>query len=360
MERKPTASITTMKHIAEQAGVSTATVSRTITHPEKVSVITRNKIIQVMADMGYNAQSSSSKSRYIESHQILIIVPNICDPFFGEIIRGCETVASQNGYTVLLSDCAHQINNNDFFKNRYITHQTDGVILLGTQLLPPDNASQHHSPPIIMVNEFIPEIAIPAVHTDNMTAAFEAVNYLCQLGLRHIACIAGPEKLPLCRYRLQGYIQALRRNSIEIDPRYIVRGDFTFESGITAFRQLMTLSVAPDALFCHNDTMALGAMFQAKNSGFCIPQDLSLIGFDDIESARYSDPPLTTITQPRFDMGCEAMQLLLERLQGKQISNGSRLLDFELKIRGTTRQLIKNSRSDTPPKPGKWPRIGAY
>jgi len=142
--------------------------------------------------------------------------------------------------------------------------------------------------------------------------------------------------MPLCHYRLQGYVQALRRHGMTVDPRYIVRGDFTFEAGAAALKQLMLLPQPPQALFCHSDIMALGAMAQAKTLGLRIPQDLSLVGFDDIELSRYSDPQLTTVAQPRYAIGREAMLLLLEQLQGRRVSNGSRLLDSELKVRGST------------------------
>ncbi|ATZ10100.1 DNA-binding transcriptional regulator CytR [Erwinia amylovora] len=335
--------VATMKDVANKAGVSTATVSRALMNPEKVSAATRSKVEQAVIAVGYSAHSIARNARRGESRTILVIVPDICDPFFSEIIRGIEVVAAGHGYLVLIGDCAHQNQQDKSFLNMMLTRQTDGVVLLGS-LIPFDISMEDPRilPPMVMANEFAPQREIPTVHIDNLTAAFEAVSHLQKLGHRRIACICGPEEMPLCQYRLQGYIQALRRHGVTVDPQYIVRGDFTFDAGSQAMKQLMRLPQPPDALFCHSDIIALGAMSQAKSMGLRVPQDLSLIGFDDIELSRYSDPQLTTVAQPRFNIGREAMLLLLEQLQGKTVSNGSRLLDFELKIRGSTAPSLRD------------------
>lgn len=146
-----------------------------------------------------------------------------------------------------------------------ITKQIDGMLLLGSRL--PFDASieeQRNLPPMVMANEFAPELELPTVHIDNLTAAFDAVNYLYEQGHKRIGCIAGPEEMPLCHYRLQGYVQALRRCGIMVDPQYIARGDFTFEAGSKAMQQLLDLPQPPTAVFCHSDVMALGALSQAK------------------------------------------------------------------------------------------------
>jgi len=144
------------------------------------------------------------------------------------------------------------------------------------------------------------------------------------------------EEMPHCHYRLQGYVQALRRNGIEVDPHYIARGDFTFEAGSDALEQLMAQPQPPTAIFCHTDVMALGAISCAKRRGLRVPEDLSIMGFDDIALSKFCDPPLTTVAQPRFNIGKEAMLLLLDQLQGQTVSNGSRLLDCVLVERGST------------------------
>lgn len=238
---------------------------------------------------------------------------------------------------MLIGDCAQQNQQERTFVNLIITKQIDGMLLLGSNL--PFDASkeeQRNLPPMVMANEFAPELELPTVHIDNLTAAFEAVHYLHQLGHRQIACVAGPEQMPLSHYRLQGYVQALRRNGITVESSYITRGDFTYEAGAQALTQLMAQPKPPTAVFCHSDVMAIGVLSQAKKMGLRVPQDLSIVGFDDLKLAQYCDPPLTTVAQPRFQIGQQAMLLLLEQLNGQTVASGSRLLDSELIIRGST------------------------
>ncbi|WON76848.1 DNA-binding transcriptional regulator CytR [Serratia sp. UGAL515B_01] len=337
MEHKKELSMTTMKDVAEMAGVSTATVSRALMNPEKVSTPTRQKVEQAVLAVGYSPHALSRSVKRNESRTILVIVPNICDPFFADVIQGIEQTAAQHGYLVLIGDCAQQHQQERTFVNLIITKQIDGMLLLGSNL--PFDASkeeQRNLPPMVMANEFAPELELPTVHIDNLTAAFEAVNYLQQLGHKRIACVAGPENMPLSHYRLQGYIQALRRNGIDIESSYITRCDFSYEAGAKALASLMALPKPPTAVFCHSDTIAIGVLSQAKKMGFRIPQDLSIVGFDDIKLTQYCDPPLTTVAQPRFQIGQQAMLLLLEQLHGQVVNNGSRLLDSELIIRDST------------------------
>ncbi|ELY4816879.1 DNA-binding transcriptional regulator CytR [Cronobacter malonaticus] len=338
MKSKKQVAAATMKDVAVRARVSTATVSRALMNPEKVSQATRNRVEQAAIDVGYLPGSLNRNLKRNESRTILVIVPDICDPFFSEIIRGIEVTAAEQGYLVLIGDCAHQNQQEKTFIDLIITKQIDGMLLLGSRL--PFDASkeeQRNLPPMVMANEFAPELELPTVHIDNLTAAFNAVNYLHELGHQRIACIAGPEEMPLCHYRLQGYVQALRRSGMTVDPHYIARGDFTYEAGANALEQLLNLPQPPTAIFCHSDVMALGALSMAKRRGFRVPDDLSIIGFDNIALAEFCDPPLTTVAQPRFDIGREAMLLLLSQLNGHTVSSGSRLLDCELVLRGTTR-----------------------
>ncbi|SQI99002.1 transcriptional (co)regulator CytR [Klebsiella oxytoca] len=234
-----------------------------------------------------------------------------------------KSTAAEQEYLVLIGDCAHQNRQEKTFIDLIITKQIDGMLLLGSRL--PFDAGveeQRNLPPMVMANEFAPELELPTVHIDNLTAAFNAVNYLHELGHRRIGCIAGPEEMPLCHYRLQGYVQALRRSGITVDPHYIARGNFTYEAGANALEQLLTLPEPPTAIFCHSDIMALGALSLAKRRGLKVPEDLSIIGFDNISLSEFCDPPLTTVSQPRFDIGREAMLLLLDQLHGHSVSSG--------------------------------------
>ncbi|MGR6832445.1 DNA-binding transcriptional regulator CytR [Aliivibrio wodanis] len=327
----------TMKDVALSAGVSTATVSRALMTPEKVSLSTRKRVDDAILETGYSPTTLTRTLRRNESKTIVTIVPDICDPYFSDILRGIEDAAVENGYVILVGDSSQQQKREQSFVNLVYTKQVDGMVLLGSDL--PFNASrqeQKNLPPLVMACEYAPELELPTVHIDNLTAAFEAVNYLTKLGHKRVAELSGPESSSLCQFRHQGYQQALRRAGIAMNNAYIHYGNFTFEAGAAAITQLLSLPSPPTAVFCHNDIMAIGATQKAKQMGFRVPQDISIMGFDDIEFSQYCDPPLTTISQPRYEIGRQSMLMLLELLKGNDVRSGSRLLESSLVIREST------------------------
>lgn len=327
----------TMKDVALSAGVSTATVSRALMTPEKVSLSTRKRVNDAISETGYSPTTLTRTLRRNESKTIVTIVPDICDPYFSDILRGIEDAAVENGYVILVGDSSQQQKREQSFVNLVYTKQVDGMVLLGSDL--PFNASrqeQKNLPPLVMACEYAPELELPTVHIDNLTAAFEAVNYLTKLGHKRVAELSGPESSSLCQFRHQGYQQALRRAGIAMNNAYIHYGNFTFEAGAAAITQLLSLSSPPTAVFCHNDIMAIGATQKAKQMGFRVPQDISIMGFDDIEFSQYCDPPLTTISQPRYEIGRQSMLMLLELLKGNDVRSGSRLLESSLIVREST------------------------
>ncbi len=323
----------TMKDVAQLAGVSTATVSRALMNPEKVSASTRKKVELAVVESGYSPNSLAKNLRRNESKTIIALVPDICDPYYSDIIRGIEETAMEHGYLILLGDSSHQ-KNESALVNLIFTKQADGMLLLGTKF-PFDisKPEQKNLPPLVMACEYAPELELPTVHIDNLTAAFDAVNYLTQIGHKRIAQITTDPTAPLTQFRIQGYQQALRRAGISVNPAYSVSGDQTFAAGAKAVTTLLSLPNPPTSIFCHSDIVAIGAIQQAKRLGFRVPQDISFIGFDDIQFSEYCEPALTTLSQPRYDIGRNAMLILLNLLRGNQVQSGSRLLDAKLVIR---------------------------
>lgn len=337
MEHKKPTLMATMKDVAEKAGVSTATVSRALMNPEKVSAQTRKRVQIAVQTVGYDPQPLARQVKRNETRNLLVMVPDICDPFYADMLRGIEETADEHGYLVLIADCAHQHPNKKSFGDLVIARQIDGMLLLGSDLpFAIDKSQQQNLPPMVMANEFVPELELATVHIDNLTAAYEAADYLFKLGHRRIACISGPANQTLCQYRVQGYIQALRRHGIAAEDALVIRGDISFQTGAAGLNTLISQINPPTAIFCHSDIIAFGALSQAKKIGLSVPQDLSLIGFDDLALANYCDPPLTTVAQPSYQIGRQAMLLLLQQVRQHQITNTSLLLDSKLIIRGTT------------------------
>lgn len=324
----------TMKDVAHLAGVSTATVSRALTNPEKVSAATHKRVEQAVQDAGYSPNSMARNLRRNESKTLVAIVPDICDPYFSEIIRGIEEAANEQGYTLLLGDSGRESEQSGAISNLMFTKQVDGMLLLGAKLpFSISKQEQKNLPPLVMACEYAPELEIPTVHVDNLTAAFDAVNYLTSVGHKHIAQMVGDPNSALTKFRVQGYQQALRRAGIAVNPAYTVAGEHSFATGARAMTALLSLPNPPTAVFCHSDVMAIGAMRQAKRLGFRIPKDISIIGFDNIQFAEVCDPALTTVSQPRYEIGRQAMLVLLNILKGNEVRAGSRLLDATLVVR---------------------------
>ncbi len=327
----------TMKDVARLAGVSTATVSRALVYPEKVSSLTKKRVEDAILKSGYISNTLTRTVRRDESKIIITIVPDICDPYFTEIIRGIEETATKYGYSILFSDGKLPQKRENTYVNLIFTRQVDGMLLLGSDLFfrVDDESEQRNLPPIVMACEYDPELELPTVHIDDLTAAFDMVNYLAQMGHKKIAQIAGPQNSTSYQFRDQGYRQALRKAGICFDASYCLYSNLTVEGGASALRKLLALADTPSAIFCHSDTMAIGAMQEAKKLGLRIPQDLSVVGFDNIQSSMYCEPPLTTVSQPRYEIGKQAMLMLLELMKGKRVRAGSRLLDTKLIIRNS-------------------------
>ena len=192
-------------------------------------------------ESGYSPNSLARNLRRNESKTIIVIVPDICDPYFTEIIRGIEDTAAEYNYLVLLGDSGQQLKRESTFVNLVFTKQADGMLLLGTDIpFDVSKPEQKNLPPIVMACEYAPELELPTVHIDNLTAAFDVVNYLTQMGHKRIAEMSGPTEATLCHFRHQGYQQALRRAGIEMNPAYQAFGDFTFESGVQAATKLLS------------------------------------------------------------------------------------------------------------------------
>ncbi|VEC03637.1 Transcriptional (co)regulator CytR [Klebsiella pneumoniae] len=206
----------TMKDVALKANVSTATVSRALMNPDKVSQATRNRVEQAALEVGYLPQSLGRNMKRNESRTILVIVPDICDPFFSEVIRGIEVTAAEHGYLVLIGDCAHQNQKEKTFIDLIITKQIDGMVLLSSRL--PFDASveeQRNLPPMVMSNEFAPELELPTVHIDNLTAAFNAVNYLHELDIS-VSAVSPARKI--CRCAIIACRVMCRRCAAAVSP----------------------------------------------------------------------------------------------------------------------------------------------
>lgn len=326
----------TMKDIAEKAGVSTATVSRVLAKTGKVAMNTRRRVELISSEMGYQLNPVTRPVISGRPLTILALVPDLSDCYYSKLIEGIATASEKLGHIILyLNMFSHNLSKLGKISTN-LTIQPDGILLMGAAEISTIERFTRKALPTVLVNDCSAGLTYPVVGIDNLTAAFEAVRYLISLGHRRIACVTGPDSVTLYQYRRQGYIQALSRGNIPLEPRYFFRGDLTARSGAEALSYLMHLPNPPQAIFCHNDRMALGLLEQAKLNGINVPDQLSVIGFDDIEESLHSYPPLTTVSQPRFELGTESITLLTNIITGTLPAPSSRILETHLVCRDST------------------------
>ena len=305
--------------VARRAGVSTATVSRVLSQPNVVAPDTRRRVLQTVERLGYEPNASAKNLRTLKTDKLLVTVPDLSNPFFSLILQGIEDAAQREGYSVLVGDTQHDEKREERYALMLRRKEADGLIFLGHRM--PKEATSYirsvapRCAPVVNGCEFTPTLGVPSVHIDNAKAAYQAMDHLYGLGHRRIGIVTGPLVSPLSRDRLRGATARAKKAKAEREF-IVIHGDFSIESGAAAAERLLGRSERPTAVFCFNDEMAMGVVEVARRMGARVPQQLSVVGFDDIRFARHMDPPLTTIAQPMRQIGEGTVRLLLSILAG--------------------------------------------
>lgn len=326
----------TIIQVAALAGVSTATVSRVLSQPDRVAAGTRQRVLEVVESLGYAPNVAARTLRTLRAAKILLTVPDISNPFFASVIRGAEEAARDAGYAVVLGDTGHDAAVEDQYAEMLARREVDGLIFLGHRL--PDRLStllkrEGAAAPIVNGCEYSPEIGVPSVHIDNAAAGRDAVTHLIGLGHREIGVITGPTASPLTRDRLLGAELAAAAHGLANRLR-VRTGDYSARSAFDAAEALIAEEAT--ALFCFSDEMAIGAISAVRAAGRACPGDISVIGFDDLPLAGYFEPALTTIAQPKQQIGRRAVELLIGILAGGTLPAEQVTLPHELVVRGST------------------------
>ncbi|MCS0627913.1 LacI family DNA-binding transcriptional regulator [Telluria mixta] len=318
--------------VAEYAGVSIATVSRVLNSSKPVNAHTRERVEAAVEALGYRANMFARSLMRGESHLLLVLMPDFANPFFSETVKGIESVARRQGYNIVLSGApdtlAREGHSLDILYNRLV----DGVISLANYHDLPRVLRDVPNLPWVSCSEFNPESHVPHVSIDHEQAAVDAVQYLINRGHRRIALLGADENYAWARQRRAGYEMALRRAGLVIEPQLIriARGtDYSF--GMEAAGALLAQESPPTSVFAVSDTLAIGAIKAFRRAGRRVPEDIAVVGFDNIPLSQVFEPALTTIAQPMFELGAEAANLLLERLAGG--APGSRTLQHSLVVR---------------------------
>jgi LacI family repressor for deo operon, udp, cdd, tsx, nupC, and nupG len=305
--------------VAKRARVSTATVSRVLSQPNVVAPATRRRVMQAVERLGYEPNSTAKNLRTLRTGKLLVTVPDLSNPFFSLILQGIEDAALREGYAVLVGDTQHDAKREERYALMLKRKEADGLIFLGHRM--PEEAASYiraqapRCAPVVNGCEFSPSLGVPSVHIDNARAAYQAMDHLYGLGHRRIGIVTGPLVSQLSRDRLSGATARAKKQKAEREF-IVMHGDFSIESGAAAAERLLGRRERPTAIFCFNDEMAMGVVEVAKTLGIHVPQQLSVVGFDDIRFSRHMDPPLTTIAQPMRQIGEGTVRLLLSILAG--------------------------------------------
>jgi LacI family transcriptional regulator, repressor for deo operon, udp, cdd, tsx, nupC, and nupG len=289
-----------------------------LTRPDLVNRETRDRVLQGIERLGYRPNLIARDLRRGETRTVLVVVPKL-SAFFLEILRGTEQAAEELGFAVLMGNTKGDIRRTITYFDQVASRRADGIILLTGMLPPAAETAVAKLPPLVVAAESLKNSNLPAVAVDHAGGAQEAVRH-------HVLS---------SRARANGYRKALRIARLACDESLVQRGDFTVESGEKMLHVLMQQKPTATAIFCANDEMALGAIRSLKSLGLAVPQDVSVVGFDDQEFAALYEPPLSTVHIPRFDIGYQSMMMLRD-IVTPQRSVRSTVLPTRLIIRATS------------------------
>ncbi len=335
----PKARKATSADVARRAGVSRTTVSFVLNNVPgvRISEATRQRVLQAAAELEYYPHAAAQSLARQQSRTLGLILcqsPDrvFADAFLPQVMRGVGRVAEEHGFKLLLQ-YVEDVTRPDAYITLVRQKHIDGIILSGPrsddEQLPRLQAERF---PLVLLGQ-LPGSGIPFVDVDNIDGAQRATEHLIRLGYRRIACITNaPPEYTASQQRLAGYRRALEAHGLAYDATLVRYGDFREESGYAAMASLLDAGV-PEAVFVASDLVAFGALEAIKARGLSVPQDVALVGFDDVPVARYVDPPLTTVRLPAYDLGAEAAQLVLQLITGAEPKTTEVLLQTTLVVR---------------------------
>jgi DNA-binding LacI/PurR family transcriptional regulator len=305
----------TLKDVARSAGVSSGMAGRVLGNYGSFSEETRRKVMRAARSLRYTPNTIARSLRTRLTRTIGVLVSDITTSYWTSLVRGIQDRAAKESFGVILCNSDEESRSEKEFIGALVERSIDGLIISPTQ-------SNHNFLkrlargliPIVLVDRRIPGLAVPAVSVDNEGGAYQAVQYLLGLGHRRIAIIKGIDGVETSDARFAGYARALRESGVSVQEAFVKEGRFQRDRATEATRELLCMKKGPSAIFICNEAMLSGVVIAVKEKDLSIPRDLSLIGFDDPEWAAYTDPPLTTVSQPSYAMGMLAFDYLLAQI----------------------------------------------
>lgn len=322
----------TIKDVAKMANVSVATVSRFINGTATVSPETAEKISEAIEKLNYLPDSLGRSLRRTKSNYILVLMPSIENSFLSRVIRGIQNVGNAEGYSIIIGITQNSVETEMGYLNLVKTRGVDGIISVAPVASAETLTEIYKNYPIIQCSEYCSD-QIPHISINNRKAAFDIVDLMARNGLEKIALISA-SAIRSAREREAGYREALLKHNLKIDPALSVFSPLGFNGGRKAAESLLEYN--PDAVFAVADILALGAMRFFMEAGLSVPNDISVAGIDGIPMSRESNPPLTTVIQPAYEMGRAAARMIIDLINGKSVP-----IETVLPHRIAIRQSIK-------------------
>ncbi|MDN7246458.1 LacI family DNA-binding transcriptional regulator [Planococcus shenhongbingii] len=324
-----------IQQVAKQAGVSVATVSRVLNGQNSVSTKTKTKVEEAIKTLNYEPSILGRNLRNSESRILLVLIPNLSNPFYLEIIKGIENMALSQGYNILLCETDSNPEKENIYFDLVRKKMADGIISMDPAVNVETLKQLAETYPIIQCSEYGGGIGIPYVTINSEEASYRAVKHLIQIGHQKIALINSDEKFLYARERKMGYQRALQENTISLNKDYMIyTSELSFEHGQQAMRKILALADRPTAVFAVSDMLAIGALKEINASSLHVPNDIAVVGFDKIDFSNMTNPTLTTVAQPMYKMGTIAADMLIGKIKGEKVDNI--ILEHELVIRGST------------------------
>lgn len=311
----------TIAQVASRAGVSATTVSHVLSGKRVVGAATRDTVLEAIKDLGYRPNHVARNLRTRQSHMIAVVVPDITNPFYAVLTRGLADAVDAAGYGTYVCNTDGLHERERKFYQDVQDRGVDGIVLAsgetasGIEFGPTD-----YGTPIVCVGEHLDHPKSDSVLADDERGSHDAAAYLIGRGYERIAMIQGP--LRSADARTRGFRNAMQGARRKVTSSLMVRGDWTRAGGFAAMQKLLALPKRPDAVFCANDLMAMGALDAAHRQGLVVPEDLAVMGFDDVDAATVVNPPLTTVRNPAYETGSAAGDLLMSRMSGRYTDAG--------------------------------------
>ena len=335
----------TIQDVARFAQVSTATVSRALSSPERVSEGTRARISEAVRVTGYTLNQAARTLRQRSARTILVALPDIRNTFFSTILDAIEREAALRGYGVLVANRFAGADSGRRLRDYFLSNRADGLLLLDGSVGLGELLALTRPPasvPLVVACEEVPNSPFHTVKTDNPYAAELATRHLVGMGHSRIGHIRGPAGNVLTGEREAGFVRALTLAGLSVRPEWVFEGDFGMDRGLAAADRFVALGERPTAIFAANDETAIGFMSGLRRHGVECPRDVSVVGFDDLAVAPHFWPPLTTMRQPREALGRLAAEALIDLIEGQPRSRVPPriVLSSEIIVRGSTARLV--------------------